>query len=166
MGFNLLITNKDGDGFFSFFFFSSSPSSSYSFSLDHPLITSGHVDKSHAAPKEKYPCLNILYPPLSPSVSLHPSISAPLMQVVVLDHDWSGPQWPTPALPLSLRKWMGIRCAPAMKLDAELLVTRARGRRRGRGENEEKADETRWAGMYPLLKVLWFPRGLGKHFNS
>lgn len=149
------------------YFFFTSPSFSYSFSLDHPLITSAHVNKSHATPTEKYPCLNILYSPLSSSVSLHPSISLALMQVVVLDRDWSGRQWPTPALPLPLQKWMGIRCAPAMKLDAELLVTRARGRRRGR---VKKSGEGRWnemntdSGIYPLVRVLWFPGGHGKHF--
>lgn len=57
------------------FFSYISHSSSYSFSFDRLLITSGHVDKSHAFSKEKYPCLNILYSPLSSSISLHSSIS-------------------------------------------------------------------------------------------
>lgn len=52
---------------------------------------------------------------------------------------------------------MGIRCAPAMKLEAELLVTRATERNRGKDENEEVADENEmnnYSGMYPLLEVL------------
>lgn len=149
-----------------FFFIPSS--SSYSFSLDHPLITSGHVYKSHTAPKDKYPCLNILHFPLSPSASLHPSISPPLMQFGMLDHDWSGSAVAnanslSPAAEMNgdqIRSGYEVRCWYI-------------GDTRKREEAERwKWGEGRWkemnvySGMYPLLKFLWPPGGLGKHFNS
>ena len=62
-----------------------------------------------------------------------------------------------------LRKWMGIRCALAMKLDAELLATQAWERNRRREENEEEADETRWKSTVwdVLLKFCDFREDFG-----
>lgn len=149
-----------------FFLFFISPSFSHSSSFDRLLITSGRVDKSHAAPKEKYPCLNILYSRLPSSVSLHPSIS-PSLNTSCRARSWliralvANASSPSPTAEMNgdqMRSSYEVGCW----VIGDTRVREGEMKVRGRQTNEMNV----YSGMYPLLEVLWFPGRLTKHLNS
>lgn len=165
MGFNLLITNKAGDGAS---FFSSSP---LLLLLFLPWPSSDHIWSCRQITCSSKREISMSEYLISPTISL---CISPSLHFCASNASCRARSW-------LIRASVANASSPSLAAEMNGDQMRASyevgcwviGDTSARGEREWwKWGEGRWnkmsiySGMYLLLKVLWFPGGLRKHFNS